>query len=372
MTADTTTPQVATQFSTLIVQPATLCNLDCAYCYLPGRHRQTLMSTKVARRLAASIAEQNSPSPVEVVWHGGEPCTTPLAHMTSLLSAFEQLHRDGRVIHAIQTNATLLTPGWIELIHDHRIRVGVSIDGPERLNGTRADRRGRPSFTRAMTGIRMLREAGIEFSAICVVTVDSIGCPDELMSFFSELGSRLVGFNIEEQEGLNAHREQVADEQAQQFWRRLWQLSPRYPHLRIRDLDRFRGYLGLIRGGRHPAAASYDPIPTVAATGQTVLLSPELLGVASSSYQDFVVGNVLTTSLPAMLAAPAAGYVAEFREGLRRCAAECEFWDFCRGAQAGNRYFEHGRFDATETNHCRTAYQAVVRAALDLTRGETR
>lgn len=364
-------PEIGTRFSTLILQPATLCNLDCAYCYLPGRHRQTLMPAMVAQRLAESIAEQNSRFPVEVVWHGGEPLTTPLPHMRSLLAPFEPLRRDGRVVHAIQTNATLINQGWIDLIREHGVRVGASVDGPARLNRIRADRRGRPSFTRAMAGIRMLREAGIEFAVICVVTVDGIEHADELLAFFAELGCRSVGFNIEEQEGLNAHRQQVTADQARRFWGQLWQLSPRYPHLHIRDIERLRGYLDHARAGHRPSAALYDPIPTVAATGQTVLLSPELLGVTAPQYQHFIVGNVLTKSLPQLLAAPAPAYVTEFRQGLGRCASECEFWDFCRGAQAGNRYFEHGRFDTTETNHCRTAYQAVVRAALDLIQGDT-
>ena len=365
-------PEVGTRFSTLIVQPATLCNLDCAYCYLPGRQRQALMPVKVAQRLAVSIAEQNSRFPVEVVWHGGEPLTTPVSHMRALLGPFEPLRRDGRVGHAIQTNATLINQGWIELIREHEVRVGVSIDGPPQLNRIRADRRGRPSFTRTMRGIGLLRQAGIEFAVICVVTVDGIDRADELLAFFAELGCRSVGFNIEEQEGLNAHREQVTVEQAQRFWRRLWQLSPRYPDLHIRDLDRLRGYLHRARAGQRSPDPQYDPIPTIATTGQTVLLSPELLGVTAAHYQDFVIGNVLTRSLPELLTAPAPGYVTEFRQGLRRCAAECEFWDFCRGAQASNRYFEHGHFDTTETNHCRTTYQAVVRAALDLTQGDTR
>jgi sulfatase maturation enzyme AslB (radical SAM superfamily) len=47
--------RVDSRFQTLIVQPATLCNLDCTYCYLPSRGRQTLMTVKVAQQLALSI-----------------------------------------------------------------------------------------------------------------------------------------------------------------------------------------------------------------------------------------------------------------------------------------------------------------------------
>ncbi len=357
---------ISDQFRTLIVQPTSLCNLDCAYCYLPDRRRESLMPVTVARSLAASIVEQDSPHPVEVVWHGGEPLATPVEHMLALLAAFEPLRSNEKVIHSVQTNATLINPRWIDLLQCYGFRVGISIDGPQARNLLRVDWAGRPSFTRAMKGIDRLQAAAIPFMAICVVTAETIAHVDELMTFFTELGCDTVGFNIEEQEGLNVDRQQVTVNQAQQFWRRLWHLRSVGSQVTVRDLDRLRHFLHDARRDRLRPAAPYDPIPTVAANGNTVLLSPELLGVAAADYADFVIGNVTTTSLPQMLAqSTGVRYVAEFNEALRSCAATCEFWDFCHGGQAGNRFFEHGTFTTTETAYCRNSKQALVRAALD-------
>lgn len=111
----------------------------------------------------------------------------------------------------------------------------------------------------------------------------------------------------------------------------------------------------------------HDPIPTIGWNGDTVLLSPELLGARSERYHDFVAGNVLTATLPAIIArAEELEYVQEFRVGIERCRATCEFFAHCQGAHAGNRYFEHGSFLATETEHCRTSTQAVVLALHDI------
>jgi uncharacterized protein len=370
MTSAPAHSMIGDQVRTLIVQPATLCNLDCGYCYLPTRTQQTLMPIKVASRLAESIDELPVERPVEVVWHGGEPLTTPVAHMRRLLAPFERLRQSGRVHHLIQTNATLVSSAWIDVFNDYDFGVGVSIDGPERLNTTRLDRAGRSSFARTMAGIDLLRSAEIEFSVICVVTAATVNAVHELIDFFGQLGCASVGFNIEEQEGLNAHRDQVTPSQAEHFWERLWRLRSGYPNLRVRDLDRLSRWLRHRRSGTPRHDPAYDPIPTVAATGQVVVLSPELLGVTASGYGDFVVGNVLSDSVATIMARlPTVGYVTEFERGLRQCAATCEFWDFCRGAQAGNRFFEHGRFDVTETDYCRTTYQAVVRSALHLAQG---
>jgi uncharacterized protein len=162
----------------------------------------------------------------------------------------------------------------------------------------------------------------------------------------------------------------VPPEQAERFWRRLWQLRPRYPGLHIRDLERFGEWLRRARSGISRVASLYDPIPAVSAAGHVVVLSPELLGTVAPAHRNFIVGDVLTESLLSIMnRLPTVGYVAEFERGLQACARTCEFWDFCRGGQASNRFFEHGRFDTTETNYCRTTYQAVVRSALQQIKG---
>jgi uncharacterized protein len=198
------------------------------------------------------------------------------------------------------------------------------------------------------------------------VTAETVERVDELIQFFARLGCESVAFNIEEMEGLNAHRTQVTFEQARRFWARLWEWQQEHPELRIRDLDALRGYLSHTRGGQPHRKPRYDPIPTVSTTGEVVVLSPELLGVKSPKYRDFVIGNVITRSLPNLLTdMSSAAYVAEFERGLAACAAACEFWDFCRGAQAANRFFEHGSFAVTETAYCQNSRQAVVLSAAD-------
>lgn len=91
------------------------------------------------------------------------------------------------------------------------------------------------------------------------------------------------------------------------------------------------------------ADAAHDLIPTIAWNGDVVLLSPELLGVADAAYHDFVAGNVMTDTLPTILhRAGDLRYIREFLVGLEQCKATCEFFAYCQGAHAGDRYFEHG------------------------------
>lgn len=331
-----------------MLQPTSLCNLDCAYCYLPARKRRKELLPAVAEATAASIAEQAAEhghesvaGPVDVVWHGGEPTALPIARFAERLWALEDLRRAGRVRHAIQTNATLIDQAWCELFLDYRFEVGVSIDGPAAANLNRVDWSGNPS-------------------------PQTITDPDALMAFFEDLGCTRVGFNIEEYEGVNT-RAPVDAAAAGMFWRGVLAHLRSRPagRLRVREIDQLAAYLTQARNGRKEdwIKAKHDPIPTIAWNGDTVLMSPELLGIDAPEHHDFVVGNVLEKSLPTMLRhAHQVGYIRELLHGLDNCQAGCAFFDFCRGAHAGNRYFEHGTFAATETAHCRNTRQALVKA----------
>lgn len=101
------------------MQPTTLCNLDCVYCYLPDRRSQKLMPVVVAERVAHSIVEQDSPHSVATVWHGGEPATAPLAHFRALLVPFESLRQVDAIVHHVQTNATLISSQRCDLIDEY-------------------------------------------------------------------------------------------------------------------------------------------------------------------------------------------------------------------------------------------------------------
>ncbi|MGI5341295.1 cyclophane-forming radical SAM peptide maturase AmcB [Streptomyces sp. CA-181903] len=351
---------------TVVVQPTSFCNMGCSYCYLRDRGLRNDMLPETAAALAQSLADlAGIGHPLGLVWHGGEPLTLGTAKLSTLLAPFEDLRLDGRLHHYMQTNATLVSPAWCDLLQEFEFRVGVSIDGPAALNTQRVDLRGRPAFERIMRGIDRLRERDIPFSVIAVVGREGINHPEELLDFLATLGCHSIGFNIEEAEGVNTERTPPTRDQAVEFWRRVlsWSRSQSGPV--VRELERISEYLSLSRSGRKSDWDSrlLDPIPTVTWDGNVVLLSPELADTSDPAYGDFLAGNVREKAIADMLREAAhLRYVREFLTGLERCQAECEFFDFCRGAQAGNRYFENGSLDTTETNYCRVSRQALVMA----------
>ncbi|WP_425550668.1 radical SAM protein [Actinoallomurus liliacearum] len=74
--------------SVVLMQPTTLCNLNCSYCYLPDRKVSRRMSVDVAEAVAAGVREWSKRRPVVVVWHGGEPLAVGPAYFRSLVVPF--------------------------------------------------------------------------------------------------------------------------------------------------------------------------------------------------------------------------------------------------------------------------------------------
>src|SRR3712207_1205799 len=98
---------VAAVPSYVVMQPTTLCNLDCSYCYLPFRAVDRRMPVAVAAAVAAPVNQWVRAGRFSVVWHGGEPLAAGRRHFADLLSPFSPA-----VEHHVQTNATLIDDAW--------------------------------------------------------------------------------------------------------------------------------------------------------------------------------------------------------------------------------------------------------------------
>jgi len=354
---------ISTSPTYVVMQPTTLCNLDCSYCYLPFRGDDRKMPVAVAEAVAASVAPWARSGRFSVVWHGGEPLATGREHLAALIAPFGP-----DVEHHVQTNATLIDDAWCEFFVAHGIRVSVSVDGPRDRNTDRVTRGRRPAYDRILRGIDALRRYGIPFSALCVVARPEPGLATELYDYFLGLGCEVLGINVEELEGVNLRDNRHPAEAVTAFWAELvsaWRADPR---IHLREIEWTLRYAGAVLDGTADQLLprELDPIPTIAQDGSVVLLSPELAGFTDARYGDFTSGNVLTTPLPEILAGAAGSpWIAEFLGGVEACRARCPYFGFCGGAHAANRYFELGRFDVTETEHCRNSKIRLLEGVLD-------
>jgi uncharacterized protein len=356
---------VGTVPSYVIMQPTTLCNLDCRYCYLPHRASDRRMPVAVAEATAATVNEWAAAVPrFSVVWHGGEALAGGREHLGALMAPF------AGVEHHVQTNATLIDDAWCDFFAEHDVRIGLSIDGPRRLTAARVNRGGAPAYDRIMSGVEALRRNGLPFAALCVVSDPAPGLADELYAFFVDLGCHVLGVNVEEQEGVNVRSNAHDGEAVRAFWSELTAAWRRAPRIEVREVEWALRYAGAALAGEADQLLPrrHDPIPTIGYDGSVVLLSPELAGFTSPRYGDFSSGSVLDTPLAEIVASTArspSGWIAEYLVGVEACRATCAYFEFCGGAHAANRYFEQGRFDGTVTRHCRNSKIFLLEGVLD-------
>jgi uncharacterized protein len=358
----------------LVIQPTPFCNLDCSYCYLPSRQSRKRIAPEVLdqtfhRVFTSGLLDRT----FTVIWHAGEPLVLPPSFYEEALTVIARHNQAGiDVQHSFQTNATLIDPAWCAFIKASGVRVGVSVDGPAFLHDRhRKTRRGGGTHARVMRGIALLREHGIGFHVITVLTRDSLDYPDELYEFYREHGIGYVGFNVEEVEGPHQHSSLQGEDVGAKYRRfldRFYDLACSGEHpLRVRE---FAGAIGMIAAGGTGPVVSHENRPlaiiNVDCDGNFSTFSPELLGAKSPRHGDFVIGRVQTDSFrDAARTAKARAIAAEVAAGVRRCRQTCPYFDFCGGGAPANKHFENGTFDSTETMFCRLSRQAVMDVVLD-------
>ena len=353
----------------LILQATSFCNIDCRYCYLADRSVKGRMSAETLEAVISALLKENLlGDEITINWHAGEPLVPGVDFYRDAAARLQRLGSTGtRVIHSIQTNATLIDDEWCDFFRTHEIRVGVSLDGPAEINDAyRVDRRGRGTYERVMAGLACMRAGRIPFSVITVLTDRNIDRPDELYDFYVASGIRVVGFNIEETEGVNrvssaAGRDFTA--RFESFLRRIQQRADADNKVRIRELDQFRRR---IRERRDPRSDQTIPLSilTVTTAGDFSTYSPELIDVQSERLGDFIIGNVRDGIRAALSSEKFRRVRAEIDAGVNACQAECQYFALCGGGAPSNKYFENGRFDTTETDYCRAMKKAVAEVVL--------
>jgi uncharacterized protein len=186
----------------LILKVAELCNLDCSYCYLYKhedqrfRTRPKFMSEEIFEQVLQRTREycdRREGQRMALVFHGGEPTLIGLPQLTRFAQRAHEVLGDRLDGLLMQTNGTLLNSEWIKTLHDFRIHVGVSIDGPAAIHdANRIDFEGRGSHGAATRTLRLLQDADLSPSVLCVVSPGAPGA--EIYRHFRSLGVHHMNF----------------------------------------------------------------------------------------------------------------------------------------------------------------------------------
>ncbi|MDV3349034.1 GRRM system radical SAM/SPASM domain protein [Leptolyngbyaceae cyanobacterium CCMR0082] len=347
----------------VVIQPTTFCNLDCSYCYLPNRQQKHKFSLDLLEPIFREVFSSSFLSDqFTIVWHAGEPLTMPISFYEAAIGKIQELsdqynHRACRYSHSLQTNATLINHAWCSFIKKHKIKVGVSLDGPAFIHDVhRVTRKGLGTHAATMRGIEQLKKNHIDFSVISVLTEQSLSYPDELYHFFLSNGIYRVGFNVEEIEGnhqASSLNTQDADDKYFSFMKRFYSLTSQPGNrLKVREFDRLRR--AICNPTKQATQATPLSILSFDYAGNFMTFSPELLSLDSVDYGKFILGNIRSESLNTIADNPKFQQINhDIQAGIHRCRQQCEYFSLCGGGAPANKYFENGSFNSTETMYCR-------------------
>lgn len=345
----------------LVLQPTPGCNIDCAYCYLPGRTSRAVMSVATMRAAIEALRVDGLLGrELRVAWHAGEPLMLPAAYYADALPAVtDACGPRTRVTHLFQTNAIAVTDAHVAVLAGHLARVGVSLDGPADLHDARRrTRSGRGSHALTVRGLQRLQRGGLNPSAICVVTAETLPHGARLIRHFRDLGVDRVALNFEEDEGTNrSSLAAVPMGDVHAFLRDVY-AAARALEVRVREFERE----ALFDQGAEASDDLVRPFGTVSVDwqGGYSTFSPELLPLRHPRYGAFVLGSVHGGGVRAGTQSDRFRTMArDLRRGVAACRRTCTRFDRCRGGAPSNKLAEAGTFAVAETLSCRLRQHAV-------------
>lgn len=185
------------------------CNFACKYCPVP-KYQKTLGDSFIrADAVAAAmdawlelIEEQyDSDQTHLVIIYGGEPLlnaeTLPqvVRHIQNIESGKRFLPRKIKIVLA--TNGYFITRAIAQFCKDHEIDVQVGVDGiSDNENRNRSTKEGNSTIQAVLSGISVLREAGVNIHASVAVTPQNLKFISNATNLLADLGIKRLGLNM--------------------------------------------------------------------------------------------------------------------------------------------------------------------------------
>jgi uncharacterized protein len=189
----------ARPFYTFLLKVASLCNLNCSYCYVyqspddSWKVKPKFLEPETAHLIAAAIQQhvvEHELSDVAIVFHGGEPLLAGRERLEVLVDILSSVV-SCRIQWGLQTNGTLLDRDLIEFLFEHRFSMGLSIDGTRAHNDRhRIYHSGASSYDDTVRAIRLLQSYPDWRQVLegVLVVIDIRNHPADILQAVADLG----------------------------------------------------------------------------------------------------------------------------------------------------------------------------------------
>lgn len=193
------------QLNVLYLDLASCCNLTCTYCFINNNlhsddtaAKSKIMSKAVAitaidKFLAAAASNLDV---AQITLFGGEP----LLNWSILVESVKHIRDIAPSLKVtVVTNATLLDEDKIRFLKANRVGIGVSVDGPKRINDKYrvfSNSDNKSVYDIVAKSIVELNKVGAEFSISSTVTRDLIENKESVITWLEDLSVHNVFWNL--------------------------------------------------------------------------------------------------------------------------------------------------------------------------------
>lgn len=334
------------------------CNLSCDYCYVyemadqSWRSRPVTMSAEIVEQASMRIAEhvnRHNLDEVRIILHGGEPLMAGREFFVN----FAKTMRDGIPADCIiefgmQTNGVLLDQSFLDVLLEHRIRIGVSLDGGRKANDRhRSYANGRGSYEGVVNALRRLSIPPYDrlyTGLLC--TVDLENDPVETYETLLEFAPPSMDFLVPHGNWSCPPPRRTADETATPYADWLIRIFDRWYAAPVKEtgIRFFDEIINLVLGGRsHVESIGLTPVTLVVIETDGTLEQVDSLKSAYPGAPATGLSVFRNSFDDALELAPIAARQIGVN-GLCETCRRCEIRDICGGGLYSHRYREGAGF----------------------------
>ena len=164
-----------------MIIPTLGCPSKCSYCW-SSEVNSPIMSIETIQDVVEWLKLFRD-DPVTFTFHGGEPLLAGADFYRKALPMLSQELEHLSPNFALQTNLWRMTPELAEVLAEHKIPIGSSLDGPQELNDLQ---RSEGYYELTLAGYKLAKEHGLQVQFICTFTSYSVQFKEEIFNYFLE------------------------------------------------------------------------------------------------------------------------------------------------------------------------------------------
>ena len=329
---------------TTILKATRDCNLACKYCYTEIRDTNEKIKISTLEKFFSDLKiyefenSKDKNITTEIIWHGGEPLLMGIEFYKKAIEIQKSLETENfHYSNLMQTNGTLLTQEYWNLLHQNKFKLGISLDGPEEINDrTRLYKDGSSTFEDVMKGVKIIsKNQSIQFLA--VISSKNIDELDEVINFFHS-GNYSVKFNplipsgcASENEDLALSTKKYGAEVSKLFSKWFANDSKDYAHIE-NFKDMIKSYMESRPYGCNYSKTCQSSFTSLAPNGD-IYPCARFDGI-----EEFKLGNILTDSLSNIMKNPIREKLNTRYKTLDESCKSCDINNLCNGGCMHNAY----------------------------------